>query len=313
MHIVFGSVSALLTLACLWFYWQSSQESGRWVGGGSPAGLVCGIAAGLVIVFEMLLWPRKLLRRLRLIPAKYWLAAHIWLGLASLPLAIAHSGFHWGGYLPMSFMILFVLTILSGIYGVIIQNILPRWMLRNLPTETIYNQIDFVSEQAVEDARQMLASACGRPLTSEQALKIEPELQTTAPATIVVGAVRQAGRTRGRTLETRTVAQASEDRDTLWKAFEEMKPFLLAGRASQSALADRQKADQWFSKLRSACGPESDSLVDILESMCEQRRQFDVQQTVHRWLHAWLPVHIGLSLAVTVLLAAHVWTALKYW
>ena len=47
--------------------------------------------------------------------------------------------------------------------------------------------------------------------------------------------------------------------------------------------------------------------------MCDQRRQFDTQQTVHRWLHTWLPVHIGLSVAVTILLAAHIWTALKYW
>ena len=50
-------------------------------------------------------------------------------------------------------MVLFVLTIASGLYGLVIQNVLPRWMLRNLPRETIYDQIDFVSEQAVEDAR----------------------------------------------------------------------------------------------------------------------------------------------------------------
>ncbi len=94
---------------------------------------------------------------------------------------------------------------------------------------------------------------------------------------------------------------------------DEIRPFLLEGHHRQTPVSDRQQAIQWFGRLRTACGDESQSIIDILEGMCDQRRQFDTQQTVHRWLHAWLPIHIGLSVAVTVLLAAHVWTALKYW
>jgi hypothetical protein len=283
------------------------------VGGGSASGLLCGIAAGSVIVFEMLLWPRKAFRRLKLIPAKYWLAAHIWFGIASLPLAIVHCGFHLGGWLPMTFMILFVLTILSGLYGLAVQNLLPKWMLRNLPSETIYNQIDYVSEQTVEDARRLLVTACGRKLTDDQLLEEEPEIEAAKSTTVVVGAVRQAGKTRGRTLETRRVSQAEEDSDALWTAFDEITPFLLNGRQSETPVTNQQQASQWFGSLRSVCGEESESIIDILQGMCDQRRQFDIQQTVHRWLHTWLPIHIGLSVAVTVLLAAHVWTALKYW
>ncbi len=289
------------------------MDAGALVGGGSGSGLLCGIVAGSVILFEMLLWPRKVLRRLRLIPAKYWLAAHIWFGLASLPLAIVHSGFHLGGWLPMIFMVLFVLTILSGLYGLAVQNILPRWMLRNLPLETIYNQIDYVSQTTVEDARQLLVTACGPRGMGDAALEEEPELEAAKTHTVVVGAVRQAGKTRGRTLETRRVNQAPEDRHALWNALDEIKPFLLEGRQRETPVTDPQQASQWFGRLRSACGKESDLIINILEGMCNQRRQFDTQQSVHRWLHVWLPFHIGLSVAVTVLLAAHIWTALKYW
>ena len=42
------------------------------------------------------------------------MAAHIWLGVAALPLAIVHCGFHLGGWLPTTFMALLVLTTLSG-------------------------------------------------------------------------------------------------------------------------------------------------------------------------------------------------------
>ncbi len=313
LHLMFAIPAGIVVVTLIALSARESYLAGEWVGGGSLSGLACGIAAGMVIVFEMLLWPRKLLRRLRLIPAKYWLAAHIWLGVASLPLAIAHSGFHFGGWLPTTFMILFVLTIVSGLYGMAVQNVLPRWMLRNLPAETIYNQIDYVSQQTVEDARQLLVAACGRPISAEAILEEEPELESANTHTIVVGAVRQAGKGRGRTLETRRVVQAKEDQEQLWNALSEIEPFLLHGRERQTPVTNRQQASQWFGKLRTACGDESESTIRILEGMCEQRRQFDIQQTVHRWLHAWLPIHIGLSVAVTVLLVAHIWTALKYW
>ena len=50
-------------------------------------------------------------------------------------------------------------------------------LIDNLPSETIYNQIDYVSEQTVNDARQLLVTACGRRLSQEQVLEEEPELE----------------------------------------------------------------------------------------------------------------------------------------
>lgn len=310
---MFGVPAAIITAGCVGLYVSESLDADTWLGGGSRSGLLCGVVAGLVIVFEMLLWPRKAFRRLRLIPAKYWLAAHIWFGIAALPLAIVHCGFHLGGWLPATFMILFVMTIISGLYGLAVQNVLPRWMLRHLPAETIYNQIDYVSQTSVEDARHLLVTACGRRRDLETVLEEESDLDAVKSQTVVVGAVRQAGKTRGRTLETLRVGQTPGDRDALWNAFDEIKPFLLEGRAKSTPVTNPQHASQWFARLRAACAVESDAIISILESMCDQRRQFDTQQTVHRWLHAWLPLHVGLSVAVTVLLGAHVWTAMKYW
>lgn len=313
VHLASALFALLLTTAGLVWYALACIEAGRLLGGGSAAGLACGIAAGLVIVFEMLLWPRKAFRRLRLVATKHWMAAHIWLGIASLPLALVHSGFHLGGLLPATFMVLFVLTILSGLYGLAVQNILPKWMLRNLPAETIASQIDYVSARVVDDARALLLAACGRRRRSAEEAMDQPDLVAAAPQSIVVGAVRQSGRTRGRTLETRQVIQAREDAEPLWNALDEIEPFLLHGGEAASPVSDRQQARPWFARLRSACSVESGFVIDSLEQFCDQRRQFDIQARAHRWLHAWLPLHIGLSVAVTVLLAAHAWTALRYW
>ncbi len=99
----------------------------------------------------------------------------------------------------------------------------------------------------------------------------------------------------------------------MWTALNEIEPFLLKGSPATTPVTDRQQASQWFSRLRNVCTEEAEPIIDVLEGMCDQRRQFDVQARLHRWLHAWLAIHVGLSVAVAVLLAAHVWTALKYW
>ncbi len=319
LHLAFAIPSLILTAAGIgWWVWES-MAFGRPLGGGSPSGLTCGIAAALVIVFEMLLWPRKIFRRLRLIPAKYWMAAHLWLGLFCLPLAVVHSGFQLGGWLPTALMVLLVGTILSGMFGLAAQNLLPRWMLWNLPAETIYNQIDFVSELAVEDARKLLLAGCGpRPADLEDTRQQRSDSQTAEMASeatkpIIIGAVRSSGKTRGRTLVAARVHLTSADAPTLWSALDEIRPFLLHGRSTDTPVTDPRRAESWFNALRAGCSIDNQGIVDTLQSFCDQRRQFDIQQTCHRWLHVWLPIHIALSVAVTVLLGVHVYTALKYW
>jgi hypothetical protein len=315
LHLAFAVPSfAVVVVGVGWWIWESIASE-QLVGGGSLSGLACGVAAALVILFEMLLWPRKIFRRLRLIPAKYWMAAHIWFGLASLPLAIAHCGLHLGGWLPTSLMVLFVLTILSGLYGLAVQNILPRWMLWNLPAETIYNQIDYVAQLTVEDARQALLAACGRRVTTETKANVDPvpDLIPASSEPIVIGAIRGVGRTRGRSVITPKFRDVSADAEPLWTAFEEIQPFLLEGKRASTPVTHPAGAAQYFQTLRGACGKDSGIVVEMLQSYCDQRRQFDTQQTCHRWLHAWLPFHIAVSVAVSVLLAMHIYTALKYW
>ena len=53
-------------------------------------------SGGAIILFEMLLWPRKSLwRGWRLGRTKLWMTAHIWLGLLTIPLLLLHGGFHF--------------------------------------------------------------------------------------------------------------------------------------------------------------------------------------------------------------------------
>ena len=312
IHLPWGLIATFITVALVTWYVAASLQAERWLGGGSASGIACGVAAGLVIAFEMLLWPRKYFRRLRLVPARQWMAAHIWLGLASLPLAIVHSGFNLGGMLPTVLMILFVLTGLSGIYGLILQNIIPKWTLRLLPAETIYSEIDHVSEQSLQDLRRALVASCGtRGKVGSELLDTEPALPI--QSSIVVGAVREIGLVRGRTLGTKTVVRHTEDREVLWNALDEIEPFLAKGKKSNSPFTSQGVATRWFNDLRRDCSQHSEAVIASMEQCYLQRQQFDLQRRLHHWLHGWLPIHIGLSVAVSVLLMVHIVTALKYW
>jgi hypothetical protein len=287
---------------------------------------VCGSIAGGIIAFEMLLWPRKVFRRWRLIATKQWLAAHLWFGLASLPIAIIHTGFHFGGTLPSVFMILFILTIVSGIFGWLMQHIIPKLLLNQVPAETIYSQIDLVSRRNLADLQALLTSALGPPPQELQSGEIETavseEVQDDATeasyrsqrrTAVVVGAVRDIGRVRGRTLRTTVMQADARHAPELWSAFYQARSFMLHGRRQDSLFADSAKASKYFSNLRRVCGAGCADIVYSLEEYCYQRRQFDLQKRLQHWLYGWLPIHIGLSVSVTVLLIVHTITALRYW
>ena len=67
-----------------------------------------------------------------------------------------------------------------------------------------------------------------------------------------------------------------------------------------------------FRELRSFVDPAAHPVVDTIESLCDQRRQLARQARLHTWLHGWLIVHLPLSVALFVLMIAHIFYALKY-
>lgn len=321
IQLAWGLPALAMVLGLGGWYTISAYQAGEWLGGGSLPGLVCGIVAGAIIAFEMLLWPRKLLRAWRLIAARHWMAAHLWFGLASWPIAVFHSGFHFGGLLPTLFIVLFTLTILSGLYGWLLQNIIPKMLFKQVTAETICSQIGAVSQCNVDDAYAMLISAFGPPPNRRQESATDAdeesrelwEYRSKRKAVVVVGATRDVGRIRGRTLRTATVQVDPKHAENVWQAYYHIMPFLLQGRRADEAMGNDSKSSAFFANLRRVCGSDCSEIINSLEEYCNQRRQFDIQQRLHNWLHAWLPVHIGLSVAVSVLLIGHIITALRYW
>ncbi|MBZ5602982.1 MAG: hypothetical protein LAO79_11805 [Acidobacteriia bacterium] len=67
-----------------------------------------------------------------------------------------------------------------------------------------------------------------------------------------------------------------------------------------------------FKPLRFTVPAALHAALDDLENICEEQRQLNSQVRLYRWLHAWLVVHVPLSIALLVLGGVHAVMALRY-
>jgi hypothetical protein len=123
--------------------------------GGTPLGLIFGAISLGIFVFAALLGVRKKIVLWRIGNIQRWLRAHIWLTLLTVPLVLLHSGFRLGGPMTTLLMVLFAIVIVSGIYGLVLQHIMPRLMKERLPAETVYEQIPHIRAQLYVAAEKM--------------------------------------------------------------------------------------------------------------------------------------------------------------
>ena len=302
------------TAAMSVWYFASSRGVPVWPGGGSPPGFTFGIAGGLLILFEFALWGRKKVRSWRIGRVQDWMVAHIWLGLLTVPLLIYHSGFRWGGSLSTVLMVLFLVVIASGVWGLWLQQILPTRMLNQVPAETIHSQIERMVRFMVDDASRLVSATCGALPGEETDEEEQQEIASGAPVShITVGAVQTLGNVQGKVLVTRVPKAAVPDSEPLRELFRSsIAPYLLQGKKSRSPLALPNKAESIFREIRNKLNPGTHEAIGILENLCDQRRQLDRQDRMHRLLHNWLSVHLPLSVALVILMFVHIWVALKY-
>ncbi|HKP92887.1 MAG TPA: hypothetical protein VJS88_03245, partial [Chthoniobacterales bacterium] len=123
--------------------------------GGTPLGLAFGAISLGIFIFAALLSLRKKIPLWRIGTVQRWLRAHIWLTLLTIPLVLFHSGFRFGGAMTTLLMVLYGVVMVSGIYGLFLQHLMPRLMKERLPAETVFEQIPHIRSQLVVAAEKM--------------------------------------------------------------------------------------------------------------------------------------------------------------
>lgn len=285
--------------------------------GGSTMGLLFAAMGTAIIVFECLLGLRKRFPASPLGRVKTWLTAHVWLGLLSFLLILLHSGFQWGHGLASLLMWLFAAILASGIYGVALQNYIPRRMTELAQHETIYDEIPTVVRGLRSEADERVEF-----ITADLGIAEE------APQFVRAGGVKQyfdpaqkrsAAEKVQAVVERRKTAPQIEIEETSRTALrahylQEIRPYLTDKPEpfSRGLLNSRELVAAYFGHLRTIMPVATHDVLRDLEEICEERRQLLEQRRLHLWLHTWLIVHVPLSFAFLVLAAIHAVVSLRY-
>jgi hypothetical protein len=295
------TAAAVIAVASALLYMPYARRAEPASGGSCP-GLSYGIAGFSLMLYAGLLGARKKVPVWRLGRAQTWMRGHLWLGLVSFPLVVLHAGLTFGSGLTLLLMWLFVLVVVSGVWGAWLQHTMPRRMLRDVPMETIYEQIDHVRAQLLMEADTIVAAACGKL-----------EVQTVAPNARDRGAVGTAGEAEAAASALATIDRIDAEESAPLREFyrREMRGLLERPRADHP-LADAAHTAARFEKVRALVPPSFHAALADLANICEEERQLRRQSRMHLALHGWQLVHVPLSIALLLLAAIHAVMALRF-
>jgi len=285
-HWIFWCAVILLVATVAYIVYAKNTPGGPT--GGSWPGLVYGGVGSAAMLVAILLGARKRFRWMQFGRVFYWTQAHVWLGLLSYPLILFHAGFSLGGPLTFALMVIFTIVFVTGIIGLVLQQILPQYLMREVPEETLDRQIPHVLMMIREEAESI-----ANPIRAERE-------SAAAEAMEASGGVATAA----------TKSAASDPFYSFYSA--QVVPFLQDKFRADSPLASDSAAETQFSLWRIQLSPDLHPAVDRLQQLVKERRQLQRQRRIHWWLHSWLILHVPLSYALLVLGTIHGIMAFRY-
>jgi hypothetical protein len=280
-----GTVAATLVGTCVYTaYALETPERG----GGTPIGLMFGVLALALMLFAALLSVRKRFPIWRIGRTTIWMRAHLWLGFLSLPMVLFHSAFHARGALTFVLFWLTIIVVGSGIAGAWLQHTIPTRIFREVPFETIYDQIPVIRAQ-------LAAEAVDRTVDVTQSLA-----PATGPGATVVDTLLD-------------IEDLQPQVDSLQRFVTTcVNPYLNEEQGHESPLKEREWSRVQFDNFRREFPEPAWAPITAIEEICEEKRQLDHQARLHRLLHAWLLVHLPVSAALILLSLVHAIGALRY-
>jgi len=269
-------------------------SEGRKVGS-TPIGLIFGSLSFAIFIFGVLLSLRKKLVLWPMIGSvQSWLRAHIWLTLLTIPLVLLHSAFRLGSAMTTLLMVLYAIVMVSGLYGLFLQHVMPRIMKERLPAETVYEQIPHIRSQLYLAAQKMRDS-----------------LQPNGPAAPSISGVVNDSHPEAQV----AVAVADPDSEAALVTFleDQVMPYLDERLTSRSQLWDRHYSEDAFRFVTLSVAEPYRARIQQIQGWCDERRALDLQLRLHHWLHGWLFVHVPFSFLLVLLTAWHAVITLFYY
>jgi hypothetical protein len=285
-------VALVLAIAtCIAYAWHAPV--GAPANGGTWLGYTLGTIGALLILWLMWFGIRKRRYGTGTGSVRGWLSAHVYLGSALIFVGLLHSGFQFGWNVHTLALVLMLVVIFSGFFGVYSYLRYPTLMTRNRQDATRDAMLEEIGE--IDQNALMLADAVDPKIHAIVLRSIErtrlgggiwDQLTARDDSEAALARLREAVAQREQ-----QVRSNSREMPTMFAMVD-----FLAGQAG---------SDQQSESLR--------KLIDILsrKKSLATRVARDIQ--FQALMEIWLYIHVPLSFALLAALTAHIVSVLFYW
>jgi hypothetical protein len=256
-------------------------------GGGTWLGYALGTAAALLIVWLTALGVRKRSYASNLGTVRGWVSAHVYLGLAVVPIATLHAGFRFGWNVHTLAYALTCIVVVLGIVGVVLYARLPERMSANRQGRTRLQLIEEIADldvRAVRVARRL-------PAEYDEAMRSARDRLLLGGSTLQLLAGRD-----GSSVVLPRAGGSSGPASNPYQAT------LLAWLGDRLARSEDGELSARVQELLTLTSAKRGAL---------ERLKLDLR--LQAWLDVWLYLHVPLSFGLLAALLAHVASVFIYW
>jgi hypothetical protein len=262
--------------------------------GGTWLGYTLGTIAALLIVWLMLLGIRKRRYASRIGSMLGWASAHIYLGASLGVITLLHAGFQVGWNIHTLALVLMLVVIASGIFGVLAYVRYPSLMTRNRDSTTRQAMIDEINE--LDQQSLALADA------------VDPKIHAAI--------LRSVERTRLGGRPWRLLRPRADSDSTI----DQVRAFLDEKDKEKRKKEKKNDTPTMFAMVDFLSSHAADStnealrkLMDVLarKKTLSSRITRDLQ--LQALMEVWLYLHVPLSFALLGALGAHIVSVFFYW
>jgi len=249
--------------------------------GGTVLGYTLGTIGALMILWLTWYGVRKRRYASRAGTLQGWLSAHVYLGIALLVIVLLHTGFQFGWNVHTLALVVMVLVVLSGLYGVYLYMKYPERMSENrggTSRAELLSQLDDIDRRAHNVAAK---------LPDAYRDFVDSGIQRTA-----------LGRTLWQRLRKEDNSRIRIDGEVVENPGQEAAMDWLAGQQS--------RADATLAATIA-------ELSALLRNKRQLLRQVSEDLRLQAGLELWLYAHVPLTAALLVALTAHIVTVFLYW
>jgi hypothetical protein len=277
-------ISIALSLLAIAVYWiHDPQEPPN---GGTVLGYTLGTTGALMILWFTWFGVRKRRYASTLGTVQGWLSAHVYLGMTLVVIVLLHTGFQFGYNVHTLALVLMLLVVSSGLYGVFIYIRYPERLSENRDgtnRSELFDQLEDIdrrskriAETLPQEFQELVSSGIGR--------------------TLIGGSVWS--RLRGHDRSQVVLKRGSD--------------FEVVANAGQEAALD-WLAEQQSRSSESQAAAKIGELSALIRNKRRLLRKLTEDMRLQARLEVWLYAHVPLTAGLLMALLVHIVTVFMYW